>query len=150
MGAKSAPPLTAAKRVKKGPAGQPTGTVATETNEVDQIVRDAYNAIYRGNVVDQKAVAQRYMEDYKQFIFNAKEASIGKLSGADLQTVAHTLECGSHAVPCSAVSAHSVGTSAVLTDLTINGKQVYCGILATLHTATQPVTHATTCIHREI
>ena len=62
VGGKKAPPLCAAIRTEKGPAGQPPGTVATEGKEVDSIVRKVYEAIYKGNLKDQQAMVEKYMK----------------------------------------------------------------------------------------
>ena len=71
MGKKEAAPLLAVKRPKVGPRGQPKGTITTSPKEVDQITRDAYGKIYKGNVDDQEGTAEKYIKEYKQFIYKA-------------------------------------------------------------------------------
>lgn len=94
LGRKAAAPLLAVRRPKAGPRGQPKGTITTSPKEVDQITRDAYGKIYKGNVKNQEETAKRYIEEYKQYIYTAAEASIEDITGEDLaetlQTTAET------------------------------------------------------------
>ena len=70
------------------------GSVTTSPKEVDQITRDAYGKIYKGNVDDQEGTAETYMKEYKQFIFKADEATIEEITGEGLaetlQSIAET------------------------------------------------------------
>ena len=65
-------PLTAAKGMRQGPQGQLTGTTATLASAVDEIIRTAMAKVYRGNVEDTHETADRYMQEYSQFIFRMK------------------------------------------------------------------------------
>ena len=47
----------------------PLAQLHTEANEVDQIVRDAFDGIYVGNVKDQEKAAEDYMAEYSKLIF---------------------------------------------------------------------------------
>ena len=46
-------PLIALRGKAKGPRGQPKGSVKTDPEEVDAIIRAIYGKIYDGNVKDQ-------------------------------------------------------------------------------------------------
>ena len=67
MRGESASPLAALKRKKKGPRGQAPGTITTDPEEVDEIIREAYGKIYAGNVQEKKVdkMVDDYMENTK-------------------------------------------------------------------------------------
>ena len=88
IGGKVLPPLSAVRRKKKGPNGEPKGSIATAQTEVDEIVREAYAEVYKGNLEDIEESTQRYMQDYSQYIYEGKETNITPLSGADLKDLA--------------------------------------------------------------
>ena len=58
-------PLVALRRKTKGPRGQPKGSVTTDPDEVDGIIREAYGKIYDGDVKDQEKLKEEYFEEYK-------------------------------------------------------------------------------------
>ena len=61
---KMASPLLALVRRKKGPKGQPKGTITTSPSEIDEIIQDVYGKIYEGNVKDKKENTERYFREY--------------------------------------------------------------------------------------
>ena len=71
MSANVASPLLALTRPKKGPRGQPKGTITTSPKEVDEISRGSYGKIYKGNVEDKGGLVDKYTEEYDQFIYKA-------------------------------------------------------------------------------
>ena len=56
-----AAPLLAVKRLSPGPDGQPTGSLATSPTEADDIVRNKWAAIYKGNVEDPQQLVDSFM-----------------------------------------------------------------------------------------
>ena len=54
--------LTALRRIVKGPRGQPKGSVTTDPEEVDAIIRAAYGKIYDGNVKDQEKLRENILK----------------------------------------------------------------------------------------
>ena len=78
-------PLIALRRKRKGPRGQPKGSIRTDPDEVDQIIRDAYGKIYEGNSKDQTKLMQDYFEEYEKYIYTAPEVQAEPLTGKDLQ-----------------------------------------------------------------
>ena len=94
---KSITPRSAVRRKKKGPNGEPIGSIATSQKQVDSIVRQAYQELDIGNMVDIEAATKRYLEDYAQFIYNGKEARVTHLAEEHLKEMAiHAKEstCG--------------------------------------------------------
>ena len=86
----SANPLIAVRRKAKGPQGQPAGTVATSPTEVDAIIRNVYGDTYKGDSrkgESPEEMAEKYIEEYKEFIFQEQEASIEEITGEDVQKV---------------------------------------------------------------
>ena len=69
----AANPLVALRRKVKGTRGQAVGTITTDPEEADAIVRQAYGKIYVGNVKDIDAMAKRYFHNYGQYIFRCEE-----------------------------------------------------------------------------
>ena len=57
-----ATPMIAARRRRKGPRGQPKGSITTDPNEVDAVCRELYGAIYKGNTADPELAAERYIK----------------------------------------------------------------------------------------
>ena len=94
MGTPNANPMVAVTRIRKGPQGQPAGSVATSPKEVDAICREEYGEIYKGNVSDHKKLVKEYREKYdtkgSKFIYKAKRAKIDAITAEDLQTTART------------------------------------------------------------
>ena len=43
---------------KRGPKGQPKGTITTSPKEVDEIIKEVYSKIYKGNAVDKEEHAE--------------------------------------------------------------------------------------------
>ena len=77
--------LIALRRTARGPRGQPKGSVTTDPDELDSIIREAYGKIYDGNAKDQEGLKEAYLKDYKQYIFTTKEAEAEQLTGRDLE-----------------------------------------------------------------
>ena len=74
----------AVRRVERGSRGQQIGTIATTPKEIDSIIRKEYGKIYKGDREkgeDPEEFANKYMEDYKKYIFRPKELSIEKVRG---------------------------------------------------------------------
>ena len=61
LGNRNAAPLTALRRPKQGAKGQPKGSIATAPKEVDNIIRDVYGKIYRGNTEDPEKTTADYL-----------------------------------------------------------------------------------------
>jgi hypothetical protein len=59
--------LIALRRTTRGPRGQPKGSITTDPEELDRIIRDAYGKIYDGNVEDQEGLKKAYMDKYEQY-----------------------------------------------------------------------------------
>ena len=78
-------PLIALRRKVKGPRGQPKGSVTTNPDEVDSIIRAAYGKIYDGNAKEPAKLKEKYLEDYKKFIFESIEAEAEPITGKDLE-----------------------------------------------------------------
>ena len=68
--------MTAVMRTGRGPEGQPPGSVATDPAEVDKIIQGVMGKIYDGNVKDQTAMTNAYMEHYSEFLYDQKEATM--------------------------------------------------------------------------
>ena len=81
IGGKTLPPLSAVRRKKKGPNGEPIGSIATSQTEVASIVRLAYQEVCKGNMVDTEAATKRYLEDYEPYIYNGKEVNMTLYGG---------------------------------------------------------------------
>ena len=47
-------PRLALTRTRKGPKGQPKGTITTSPKEIDGIIQEVYGEIYKGDVVNKK------------------------------------------------------------------------------------------------
>ncbi len=58
-------PLIALRRKEKGPRGQPKGSITTDPDEVDEIIRKAYGKIYDGNTKEPEKLRDAYMENKK-------------------------------------------------------------------------------------
>ena len=90
----NANPMVAVTRARKGPQGQPAGSVATSPKEVDAICREEYGKIYKGNVSDHETLVKEYRGKYdtkeSKFIYKAKRAKIDTITAEDLQTTART------------------------------------------------------------
>ena len=81
-------PLVAVRRVRRGRRGQSAGTVATSPEEIDEILREVYGEMYRGNGGegdDPVVFAEKYMEEYKKYIFKQKEMSMMEMRGEDIE-----------------------------------------------------------------
>ena len=61
-------PLEAVRRQKTGPEGQAKGTVTVNPAEVDEVIREAYGKIYKGNSTDQEKLVQLYAEKYDKHL----------------------------------------------------------------------------------
>ena len=84
--AKCSKPLIAARRKQVGPKGQPIGTIATSPKEVDEIVKESWSQIYRGNEEDHEAAAKKFLEEYKEFLYKqTEEENIGMVTGAEIK-----------------------------------------------------------------
>ena len=88
MNNESAKPMVALRRTKKGKHGEPKGTITTKPADIDEIIRETYGKIYKGNVDDPNECARKYMKDYKQFLHKAPTATIDNLTGEELQAAA--------------------------------------------------------------
>ena len=78
--------LIALRRTTKGPRGQPKGSITTDPEELDQIIREAYGKIYDGNSKDQEGLKEAYLRKYEQHIFTKKVAAEAEtLTGKDLE-----------------------------------------------------------------
>ena len=53
----------ALRRTARGPRGQPKGSITTDPDELDSIIREAYCKIYDGNAKDQEGLKTAYMEN---------------------------------------------------------------------------------------
>ena len=98
IGGKVLPPLSAVRRKKKGPNSESIGSIATAQDEVDSIVRQAYDEVYKGNLVDIEAATNKYVEDYGPYIYNGIEASMARMAGdhrKEMATNATESACGS-------------------------------------------------------
>ena len=81
MWGKKLPPLHAVQSVEKGPNEEAVGTIATEANEVDSIVRKAYDKIFAGNKGNQQEATEEYMKEYGRFIYRSPKANLTPLAG---------------------------------------------------------------------
>ena len=92
MGSSNANPFIAVTRTKRGPQGQPKGSVATSPKEIDAILRETYGKIYKGNVADHERLVQKYLEMFdaegSRFIYHGKVATMTDLTAEDLRTTA--------------------------------------------------------------
>ena len=84
----NATPLVAVRRPGKGPRGQQNGTITTNPDEIDEIVRKQYGRIYAGNVKVQRKVVEKYKKNYAKYIYKAPKATMEPLTGHDLEQVA--------------------------------------------------------------
>jgi len=88
---KMASPLLALERRRKGPKGQPKGTITTSPSEIDGIIQEVYGKIYEGNVRNKKENTDRYFEEYgngpkgSKLIYQAEEAPIEEITAEDLE-----------------------------------------------------------------
>ena len=94
MGSSNANPLIAVTRTKRGPQGQPKGSVATSPKEIDAIIRETYGKIYKGNVADHEQLVREYMKMYdtkgSKYVYHGKAATMTDLTAEDLRTTART------------------------------------------------------------
>ena len=65
----------------RGPRGQPKGSITTDPDEVDRIVRTAYGKIYEGNTKEPDKLKKEYFQNYKKYIFTTPEAQAEPLHG---------------------------------------------------------------------
>ena len=72
---KSSKPITHIKRQGEGEMGY-----ATDPNEVDTILREAWGNIYEGNMDDPRLAAMRFLAEYRDHVYTAKEYKVGKIS----------------------------------------------------------------------
>ena len=63
-----------------------TGTT-TNPSEVDAVVREAWQEIYKGNVEDQQGKAEAFMQKYAEYIFKHQTLDIGKVDHKRLAKV---------------------------------------------------------------
>ena len=63
LGAKRTSPLIAVKRPSEGKQKQAKGTVATNPNEVDEILRKVLDKIYDGNAKEGGKLVENYLAD---------------------------------------------------------------------------------------
>ena len=81
----SSPPLLFLKRDKPGPQKQAVGTYTTHPDEIDQIVKRAYDGIYAGNIEgDPLTHANAFITKYKKFIYTAEPFRVGEITGTIL------------------------------------------------------------------
>ncbi len=81
--------MAARRRKAKGPRGQAPGTITTDPNEVDAIIREAYGKIYAGNVkkMDVHKLIDDYMYNYKKYISKTTEMDLEDIT--DERTLIH-------------------------------------------------------------
>ena len=83
------------RRKRPGRYGQQTGTIATSPKEIDSIIRQEYGAIYKGNNPSQgspDALAEQYLHDYRDYIFNQPEMLMEDLTGEDVELAVDALK----------------------------------------------------------
>ncbi len=78
-------PLSFLKRDISDPTHPLYGTYATSRLEIDQILRDGWESIRKGNVADQKKLVQDFFLKYGALIFRAPEFVISDLTTADFE-----------------------------------------------------------------
>ena len=75
LGQRNAAPLTALRRKRTGPKGQPKGSIATAPGEVDEILRESLDKIYKGNTNNPEEKADEYMKKYTRYIYIPEKAA---------------------------------------------------------------------------
>ena len=81
-----------ARRVP-GPLGQAVGTITAHPEELDDIVAAEYCPIYDGNVDDQHAHAEEFVNKYNEVIFKGPTFSLPPIEGRELMA---TCQKGPH------------------------------------------------------
>ena len=66
---KMAPPMFQTKRTKRGPAGQPPGSITTAPSEVDEIATEALQKLCDGNTDDPIRLVHDFFTKHEAFIF---------------------------------------------------------------------------------
>jgi len=61
--------LQALKRKVRGPKGQVAGTYTTNAFEIDQMLNDAWSAVYEGNVTSHKKLVDDFKAKYGKYIY---------------------------------------------------------------------------------
>ena len=81
-----------APRLHQAPEGtnrQPQGTITTSPKEINGIIKEVYGKIYRGNVVNKQANADKYFGEYgpkgSNLIYQAEEAPIDGITAEDVE-----------------------------------------------------------------
>ena len=62
--------------MKKGEKGEAIGTSTTRTKEVDKIVREAYDEVYKGIKKNIGEATEMYLKEYEKYIYEGPEATI--------------------------------------------------------------------------
>ena len=80
-----AQPLRVLKRPCDSKDGAPAGTLTTNEVELDQIAREAWRNIFKGNCEDHKKLVDDFFRKYSKHIFRQKEFEVKSIDWKDVK-----------------------------------------------------------------
>ena len=76
LSSKQTAPICFLRRVACGPNNEPPGTFATQSSEIDGILKQAWGKIYDGNATSLEDVADRFLCKYQHLLYTAPETNV--------------------------------------------------------------------------
>ena len=81
LNGKNGRPLVAVYRPQQGAQAGPKGSIATDPAAVNEIIRDTWEEVYRGNFQKWEQQIEAFMDTYSPFIHQAPEFDVDDLTG---------------------------------------------------------------------
>ena len=81
----NAQPITYLQRDQAGKKGQAPGTITTDPEEIDGIVRRAWRKIYAGTKDDAHKAAAQFVAKYAKYIYKGPEEILPRITGEDVR-----------------------------------------------------------------
>ena len=77
--------MVSLKRDETGPRGEPAGSITTDPQEVDKVVRRSWGQVYAGNVEgDLEAQADEFTEAYERQLYRGDQFPVHDITANDV------------------------------------------------------------------